>query len=159
MATLLSTIAQTRNERASTFQAVACLYLYACGATRSLFEVLNHAGFSLSYKSTTTKIKQLSHELLEEARAIVRREACFVVWDNINIAFRVGEQRQTSKDHFDKRIRKYGANRLSWYFPGIEWHTKACKSGRLRALPGCFLTKHSFAVRLGICLFEKLFSP
>ena len=26
-----------------------------------------------------------------------------IIWDNLNIAFRMGEQRQASKDHFDNR--------------------------------------------------------
>ncbi|KAF6750319.1 hypothetical protein DFP72DRAFT_969528, partial [Ephemerocybe angulata] len=101
LASLLSAIAQTRNERASTFQIVGCLYLYACGAPRSLFEVLNHAGFALSYGSAILKLKQLSRERLELMRDIVRTQPCMLVYDNMNIAFRVNEQRETSKDHFD----------------------------------------------------------
>ncbi|KAF6748291.1 hypothetical protein DFP72DRAFT_1146557 [Ephemerocybe angulata] len=98
LASLLSAIAQMRNERASTFQIVG---LYACGAPRSLFEVLNHAGFTLSYGSAILKLKQLSRERLELMRDIVRTQPCMLVYDNVNIAFRVNEQRETSKDHFD----------------------------------------------------------
>ncbi|KAF6750122.1 hypothetical protein DFP72DRAFT_1072471 [Ephemerocybe angulata] len=57
LANILSMIAQTQNERASTYQIVSSLYLYACGATKSLYQVLNHAGFSLSYTSATIKLK------------------------------------------------------------------------------------------------------
>jgi hypothetical protein len=94
-------IAQTRNEKASEFQLITCIYLLACGASRSLFSVLNHAGFSLSYSSAMRKIKDLGEEKLETLKKLVRNQACLVVWDNLNIAFRVNEQRQASKDHFD----------------------------------------------------------
>jgi hypothetical protein len=47
------------------------------------------------------KIKDLGDEKLETLKKLVREQACLVVWDNLNIAFRVNEQRQASKDHFD----------------------------------------------------------
>jgi len=94
-------IAQTRNEKASEFQLVTCIYLLACGASRSLFDVLNHAGFSLSYSSAMGKVKELGQEKLRKMQELVRTRNVMVIWDNINIAFRVNEQRQASKDHFD----------------------------------------------------------
>jgi hypothetical protein len=44
-------IAQMKNEKASEFQLVTAIYLLASGVSRSLFNILNHAGFSLSYSS------------------------------------------------------------------------------------------------------------
>ncbi|KAF6745813.1 hypothetical protein DFP72DRAFT_992947 [Ephemerocybe angulata] len=101
LANMLSTVAQTRHERASTYQIVASLYLYACGATKSLYEVLNHAGFALSYTSATIKLKELSRERVTELKRLVRTQPCMIAWDNVNIPFRVNEQRVASKDHFD----------------------------------------------------------
>jgi hypothetical protein len=94
-------LAQTRNERSSEFQTTMCIYLLACGASRSQFDVLNHAGFTLSYKSAVDKIKDLGQERLLEIVGLTSRRAFMVLWDNLNIAFRVGEQRKASKDHFD----------------------------------------------------------
>jgi hypothetical protein len=34
-------------------------------------------------------------------KKLVCEQACLIIWDNLNIAFRVNEQRQASKDHFD----------------------------------------------------------
>ena len=94
-------LAQTRNEHSSEFQTTMCIYLLACGASRTQFDVLNHAGFTLSYTAAIRKIKELGQERLLEIVGLVGRRAFMIIWDNLNIAFRVGEQRKASKDHFD----------------------------------------------------------
>lgn len=94
-------LAQTRSEHSSEFQMIMCVYLLACGASRTQFNVLNHAGFTLSYTSAVGKIKQMGLERLTEIVGITRKRAFMIIWDNLNIAFRVGEQRKASKDHFD----------------------------------------------------------
>ncbi|KAJ2913990.1 hypothetical protein MD484_g6417, partial [Candolleomyces efflorescens] len=101
LAAVLSIIAQCKNEKSSRVQTVTGIFLFACGASRALFDVLNHAGFCLSYVQTIEKMKTLSEERLKAARELVRNQPCCLVYDNINIAFRVGEQREGSKDHFD----------------------------------------------------------
>lgn len=101
LAAVLSVLAQCRNEKSSEVQTVTGIFLFACGASKALFDVLNHAGFSLSYTQTLEKLKSLSDEQLTEVRRVVRCFPCLIVYDNVNIAFRVGEQRQDSKDHFD----------------------------------------------------------
>jgi hypothetical protein len=80
---------------------MTCIYLLACGASRSQFDVLNHAGFTLSYAAAIAKIKTLGAERLREIVGIARTRAFMIIWDNLNIAFRVGEQQKASKDHFD----------------------------------------------------------
>jgi hypothetical protein len=75
--------------------------LLACGASRTQFDVLNHAGFTLSYTAAIRKIKDLGQEKLLEIVGLVGQRAFLIIWDNLNIAFRVGEQRKASKDHFD----------------------------------------------------------
>ena len=94
-------LAQTRNEHSSEFQTTMCIYLLACGASQTQFDVLNHAGFTLSYAAAIRKIKDLGQERLLEIVGLVGRRAFMIIWDNLNIAFRVGEQRKASKDHFD----------------------------------------------------------
>ena len=94
-------LAQTHNEHSSEFQTTMCIYLLACGASRTQFDVLNHAGFTLSYTAAIRKIKDLGQEKLLEIVGLVGRRAFLIIWDNLNIAFRVGEQRKASKDHFD----------------------------------------------------------
>lgn len=94
-------LVRTRSESATEFQTTTSIYLLACGASRSQFDVLNHAGFTLSYSSAVAKVKALSAERMAELIKLVRTRAFMIIWDNLNIAFRVGEQRSDSKDHFD----------------------------------------------------------
>ncbi|EDR05871.1 uncharacterized protein LACBIDRAFT_302458 [Laccaria bicolor S238N-H82] len=101
LSTVMCIIAQMKNEKASTFQLVTAIYLLASGASCSLFNVLNHAGFSLSYSSAMDKIKLMGKERLQCIWSLVREKVCMVIWDNINIAFRVNEQRQAAKNHFN----------------------------------------------------------
>lgn len=77
------------------------MYFLACGASRSLFDVLNHAGLTLSYTQAVHKLKQLGEERLKEMLSLVRSKAFMIIWDNLNIAFKVTEQRADSKSHFD----------------------------------------------------------
>ena len=42
------------------------MYFLACGTSRSLFNVLNHAGIALSYTQAISKLKRLSKERLTE---------------------------------------------------------------------------------------------
>jgi hypothetical protein len=99
--TVICMLAQTRNEKSSEFQTTMCIYLLACGASRTQFDVLNHAGFTLSYTAAVRKIKALGQERLLEIVGLTGTCAFMILWDNLNIAFRVGEQRKASKDHFD----------------------------------------------------------
>jgi hypothetical protein len=94
-------LAQTCNEHSSEFQTTMCIYLLACGASWTQFDVLNHAGFTLSYTTAIHKIKDLGQEKLLKIVGLVGWRAFLIIWDNLNIAFHVGEQRKASKDHFD----------------------------------------------------------
>jgi len=58
------------NDHASEFQMTMCMYFLACGVSRSLFDVLNHAGLTLSYMQAIAKLKQLGVERLEEMHTI-----------------------------------------------------------------------------------------
>jgi hypothetical protein len=99
--TVVYLLAQTRNWHSSEFQTTVYIYLLACTASKSQFQVLNQAGFSLSYPSAIRKIKDLSQERLQKILGITRMRSFMIIWDNLNIAFRVEEQRKCSKDHFD----------------------------------------------------------
>ena len=98
--TTICMLAQARNEKASEFQTTTCIYLLAGGTFRSQFNVLNHAGFSLSYTQAISKVKTLGLECLKEIFDIAHSRAFLIIWDNLNIAFRKGEQQHNSKDTF-----------------------------------------------------------
>lgn len=94
-------LAQLRNEHASEYQTVMCIYLLACGATRSQFEVLNHAGITMSYRTAVRKLKELGQQGCEKLVRLAHTIAFMLIWDNLNFAFRAAQQRADSKDHFD----------------------------------------------------------
>jgi hypothetical protein len=94
-------LAKARNDHATEFQTSMGMYFLACGTSRSLFDVLNNAGITLSYTQAISKLKRLSEERLAETRKIAKSKAFMLIWDNLNIAFKVSEQRHDSKDHFD----------------------------------------------------------
>ncbi|KAJ7864341.1 hypothetical protein B0H13DRAFT_2353767 [Mycena leptocephala] len=101
LSTVICMLVQKRNEKSSEYQTTMSFYLLACGATRSQFEVLNHAGICLSYRSTLQKVKDLGQERLAAVRKIAHERMFMLIWDNPNFAFRVGQQRLGSNDHFD----------------------------------------------------------
>ncbi|KAG6834995.1 hypothetical protein H0H93_005717 [Arthromyces matolae] len=101
VATTICMLAKARHNHATEFQTTTCMYFLACGTSRSLFDVLNHAGITLSYTQAVSRLKQLGQERLMHMRTMVRNTACMLIWDNLNFAYRVNEQRHNNKDHFD----------------------------------------------------------
>jgi len=123
-------LTQTRNEQSSEFQMTMCIYLLACGTSCSQFDVLNHTGFTLSYSSAIGKIKALGQERLLEIVGLVRERAFMIIWDNLNIAFRVGEQRKDSKDHFDNGTTATLIPLYDVEFGGIPLNSKPHRDNR-----------------------------
>ncbi|KAJ7692638.1 hypothetical protein B0H14DRAFT_2419764, partial [Mycena olivaceomarginata] len=99
--TVICMLAQARNEKSSEYQTTMAFYLLACGATRSQFDVLSHAGICISYQTALRKIKDLGQERLAEIRKLARTHLFMLIWDNLNFAFRLAQQRIGSVDHFD----------------------------------------------------------
>ncbi|KAJ7211651.1 hypothetical protein GGX14DRAFT_362380 [Mycena pura] len=101
LVTVLCMLAQSQNERANEFQEIMGTYFLACNTPRRQFDVLAHAGLTVSYTKAINDLKGLSAEGLARLRRMVQEKACMIVWDNLNIAFKVGEQRHDSKDTFE----------------------------------------------------------
>ncbi|KAF7364139.1 hypothetical protein MSAN_01073100 [Mycena sanguinolenta] len=77
------------SQKANNFQAVIALFLLGSGASKREIEVFAHAGISLSYKSVMNYLDTLSQEGVLQFWAVWRECMCSLVWDNLNIAFRV----------------------------------------------------------------------
>ncbi|KAJ7137065.1 hypothetical protein C8R44DRAFT_948841 [Mycena epipterygia] len=90
-----------RSQKANNFQLVIGLFLLGSGASKREIEVLAHAGLSVSYSTINDHVKQLSKEGLAQIREVVKSGMVQIVWDNLNIAFKVAAQRLNSKSHFD----------------------------------------------------------
>lgn len=90
-----------RSQKANNYQVVIGLFLLASGSAKREMEVLAHAGLSISYSAIQDHIHKLSEEALARLKTLVKEQMCFIVWDNLNIAFRVESQRLNSANHFD----------------------------------------------------------
>ncbi|KAF8211168.1 hypothetical protein K438DRAFT_1958305 [Mycena galopus ATCC 62051] len=90
-----------RSQRANNFQLVIGLFLLGSGASKREIEVLAHAGLSISYQNIIDHVKKLSNEGLATIQEVVKLCMVQIVWDNLNIAFRVAAERLKSKNHFD----------------------------------------------------------
>jgi hypothetical protein len=99
--TICALISVLRSQKANNFQLVIGLFLLGSGASKREMEVLAHAGLSISYQSIIDHVKQLSKEGLKKIQDLVKSCMCQIVWDNLNIAFRVAAQRLKAKNHFD----------------------------------------------------------
>ncbi|KAK7050002.1 hypothetical protein VNI00_005433 [Paramarasmius palmivorus] len=94
-------ISVVRSQKANTFQVVIGLFLLGSGASKREIDVLAHAGLSVSYPTVMDHVKALSVENMKIVQEVIKVIMCFLVWDNVNFAFRVESQRLESKDHFD----------------------------------------------------------
>ncbi|KAJ6609740.1 hypothetical protein B0H10DRAFT_2295466, partial [Mycena sp. CBHHK59/15] len=91
----------SRSQLANNYQVVIGLFLLASGASKREMEVLAHAGLSTSYSAIREHIHTLSEEAVKRFQQLIKNQMCFIVWDNLNIAFRVESQRLNSANHFD----------------------------------------------------------
>ncbi|EIM79072.1 uncharacterized protein STEHIDRAFT_164029 [Stereum hirsutum FP-91666 SS1] len=101
LTSICAMLSVVRNECANDFQAVMGLFLLASGTSKRELEVLAHAGICISYSSVLRHVKKLSEEGTKYYIKVMENGMCMLVWDNINIAVRVGEQRIHSVNHFD----------------------------------------------------------
>ncbi|KAJ7815904.1 hypothetical protein B0H14DRAFT_3111784 [Mycena olivaceomarginata] len=89
LVTVLCMLAQSQNERANESQEIMGTYFLACSTPRRQFDVLAHAGLTVSYSKAINDLKGLSAEGLARLRRMVQEKTCMIVWDNLNIAFKV----------------------------------------------------------------------
>ncbi|KAK7013922.1 hypothetical protein R3P38DRAFT_3575386 [Favolaschia claudopus] len=102
-ATICALIGVMRSQKANDFQLVIGLFLLGSGASKREIEVLAHAGLSISYRSIIAigHVKSLSEEGMGHVRQPIGESMCQIVWDNLNIAFRVASERLQAKSHLD----------------------------------------------------------
>ncbi|KAJ7762285.1 hypothetical protein DFH07DRAFT_739385 [Mycena maculata] len=91
----------SRSQLANNYQVVIGLFLLGSGASKREMEVLAHAGLSTSYSTIREHIHLLSKEAVAKFQRLITEQMFFIVWDNLNIAFRVESQRLNKGNHFD----------------------------------------------------------
>lgn len=93
-------LAQARSERANAFQVVLGFWLIASGASKALFDVLSHAGLSVSYSTAVAKLKMLADDRIRQIRSLVKDRPFLINWDNLCLRYDVSEQREANKSRF-----------------------------------------------------------
>ncbi|KII91476.1 hypothetical protein PLICRDRAFT_156573 [Plicaturopsis crispa FD-325 SS-3] len=101
LTSICSMLSILRSQKANDYQVMIAMFLLGSGASKREIEVLAHAGLCLSYSTTITCLKKLSKEGTRTYKKVAKESACSIVWDNLNIAFRVDAQRLHSANHFD----------------------------------------------------------
>ncbi|KAJ6475102.1 hypothetical protein C8R47DRAFT_1053159 [Mycena vitilis] len=99
--TICALISVLRSQKANNFQLVIGLFLLGSGASKREIEVLAHAGLSVSYTTIIRHVKKLSKEGMAKIHELVKSCMVQIVWDNLNIAFKVAAERLAAKSHFD----------------------------------------------------------
>ncbi|KAK7012488.1 hypothetical protein R3P38DRAFT_3324118 [Favolaschia claudopus] len=86
--TVCAMLSMSRSQKANNYQVVIGMFLLASGSAKREIEVLAHAGLSVSYSTIQNHIHMLSSEALRRLKELAKEKMIFIVWDNLNIAFR-----------------------------------------------------------------------
>ncbi|KAF9555720.1 hypothetical protein EC968_008657, partial [Mortierella alpina] len=101
VAAILSMLIFLRNRQANYFQLLMGLFLYSNGTARSVISVFNKACVAVSHQTILKANEALSNDSSAKAREVAITKPFVIVYDNINIAFRKGDQRIHNQDSFD----------------------------------------------------------
>ncbi|KAJ7777513.1 hypothetical protein DFH07DRAFT_766283 [Mycena maculata] len=141
----------SRSQLANNYQVVIGLFLLGSGASKHEMEVLAHAGLSTSYSTIREHIHILSKEAIAKFQRLIKEQMFFIVWDNLNIAFRVESQRLNSGNHLDNGTTATG---IPLYNP-FTGETTTPHGTLPRALPRLLLLIGTIE-QLGQCLLWQI---
>ncbi|KAG0244526.1 hypothetical protein BG011_002969 [Mortierella polycephala] len=80
---------------------VSGIYMFSKGALQRLIDVLSKADMSVSHQSVMTGLKALTKDAHQTVKCGAKKESWYIVYDNINMAFRKRNQRLYNQDSFD----------------------------------------------------------
>ncbi|KAI7818762.1 hypothetical protein BC939DRAFT_461935 [Gamsiella multidivaricata] len=89
------------NRQANYLQLLTGLYLYGNGTARSVIGILSKIGLTVSHQTIHRTLRALSNDASTKAREAANTKPFYIVYDNINIAFRKHDQRLFNQDSFD----------------------------------------------------------
>lgn len=69
------------------------LYLYAAGAKKNVISMMNHLGLSSSYSALMRHLLALMKSQMTSIAGIARLRRILIIFDNINFANKIVEQR------------------------------------------------------------------
>ncbi|KAF9176923.1 hypothetical protein BGZ51_009411 [Haplosporangium sp. Z 767] len=96
-----SMLATLRSRKSNYFQMIMGIYLFSKGASRKLISVLSNCGLSVSHQSIMRSLNSLTEDSRKNVKSVARVKPWYLVYDNINMAFRKHDQRLNNQDSFD----------------------------------------------------------
>lgn len=91
----------TRSPQNAKLIKLISFYLMSCGLAAKAFDTLHAFGIAFSQKWAYNTVAQVSAHALASMRRDIKRNVFHISHDNLNIAFRVQEQRKNNQSHFD----------------------------------------------------------
>lgn len=89
----LSMLWKARSQKLNFFNVGMSLYLYAAGAKKNVISMMNHLGLSSSYSALMRHLLALMKSQMTSITGIARLRRILIIFDNINFANKIVEQR------------------------------------------------------------------
>ncbi|KAG0308588.1 hypothetical protein BGZ99_001111 [Dissophora globulifera] len=90
-----------RNRNSNYLQMIMGLYLFSKGAPRQLVGLLSKTGMSVSHQTVLRSLESLTTAAKKDAKKASKTKPWYLVYDNINMAFRKYDQRLDNQDSFE----------------------------------------------------------
>ena len=98
---VISMLMFSRSHANSKLLKLLTLYFKSCGLAAKAFDTLHALGMTMSQKWSYDSIERLSARIHKALLEDIAKYPWFGTHDNINIPFRVYEQRLANQSHFD----------------------------------------------------------
>src|SRR6266487_891763 len=99
--TMISMASYSRSHHRCKLQKLLTIYFKSCGLGAKAFDTLNALGISMSQKWAYSGIEKLSQAARDKLVNDVKTYPWFGTHDNLNLGFKVYEQRLSNQRHFD----------------------------------------------------------
>src|SRR5204863_9454307 len=98
---MVTMAAYSRSQKSCKMQWLNTVYFKSCGLSAKGFDTLHALGITMCQKTAYRCIEELSCSARTSLMSDILRYPWYGCRDNINLAFKVYEQRLSNRDHFD----------------------------------------------------------
>ena len=98
---MVSMTAFSRSHHNNKIPKLLTVYFKSCGLAAKAFDTLSALGITMSQKWSYAAIKDLSERVRRSLHENIQKYPWYGTHDNINLPFRVHEQRLNNQSHFD----------------------------------------------------------
>ncbi|KAF9425008.1 hypothetical protein BGZ76_003463 [Entomortierella beljakovae] len=104
VATVYSILLFSTSQKSNYLQTLMGLFLYSTECHKDVINVLSNSGLSVSYTTIHNAVNSLHEDAVKTIKKSIREFPCALIYDNINIANRKGDQRSNNRDSFDNGV-------------------------------------------------------